>query len=110
MKAEQNIQQEIVIWFTNNFCLKHHNPRCVIFAVPNGGSRSVVEAMNLKKTGVLSGVADLIVLMPLKMLFIEVKTDTGKQSPNQIDFKQRVEALGFQYFIVRSLAEFQKIV
>ena len=110
MKAEQNIQQEIVIWFTNNFCLKHHNPRCVIFAVPNGGSRNVVEAMNLKKTGVLSGGADLIVLMPLKMIFIEVKSDTGKQSPNQIDFEQRVEALGFQYFIVRSLAEFQKIV
>jgi len=110
MKQENLIQQQIVNFFTNNYCLKHHNPRCVIFHVANGGSRNVLEAINLKRMGVLSGVSDLIVLTPLKMLFIEVKNDIGKQSPAQIEFQARVESLGFQYFIVRSLADFKKIV
>jgi len=110
MKQENSIQQEIVVWFTNQYCLKHHSPRCVIFHCPNGGSRNVLEAINLKRMGVLSGVSDLIVLTPSKMLFIEVKNEVGTQSPAQKEFQARVESLGFQYFIVRSLADFKKIV
>ncbi len=43
------------------------------FAVPNGGSRHKLEAINLKREGVTKGVSDYIVLLPNKILFIEMK-------------------------------------
>ncbi len=36
-KSESRIQQEIVTWYKNNYCLQHHNPRCMIFSIPNEG-------------------------------------------------------------------------
>ena len=106
--TENLIQQQIVMWFNNNFCLKHHENRNVIFAVPNGGSRNKIEAITLKRTGTLAGVSDLIVIMHNKTVFVEVKTEYGKLSDRQISFKKRVEKLGHTYIIVRSLKEFQE--
>ena len=109
-KNEARIQQEIYLWFNNTYCLVHHVPRLSIFAVPNGGTRDVAEAMSLKATGLRAGVSDLIVLLPGKCLFIEVKTESGKQSPKQIEFEQTVAALGFTYVVVRSLNDFKECV
>lgn len=107
-KSEDKIQNEIVIWFTNNYCLKNHNNRGLIFAVPNGSFRDIREAVKLKATGTLSGVSDLIVITPNgKLLFIEVKTEFGKQSEMQIEFENRVKNLGYEYNIVRSLEDFK---
>lgn len=41
-------------------------PDKLIFAVPNGGSRHIREAANLKRQGVKPGVSDVIVLIPKK--------------------------------------------
>ena len=35
--SEARIQQEIVMWYKNTYCLEHHDPRCMIFSVPNEG-------------------------------------------------------------------------
>jgi predicted nucleotidyltransferase len=78
--------------------------------VPNGGFRSKIEAMKMKTTGVLPGVSDLIIIKPNEILFIELKTDIGVQSKEQKEFQKRVELLGFSYYLVRSLQEFQQIV
>lgn len=108
--TEDQIQSECVKWFNNNYCLKHHVPRCAIFSVPNGGFRNKVEAMKLVATGMKAGVSDLIVLLPNRALFIELKTETGKQSDSQKEFEQIVKALGFDYYIIRNLESFQKII
>ena len=108
MKSEDVIQAEIYKWYHNKYCTKLNNPRHSIFAVPNGGTRSKSEAMKFKATGLVSGVSDLIVVQPNRVLFVEVKTATGKQQPNQIDFQKRVELLGFEYLIVRNLKDFQE--
>ena len=107
---ENKIQAEIYQWFNNNYCLKNNDPQCCIFAVPNGGTRNLKEAMTLKATGTLSGVSDLIVLLPNKILFIEVKTDIGTQSKEQKNFQERVEKLGFEYHLVRSLEDFKCVI
>ena len=104
--TEDYIQSQIVLDFNNKYCLKHHNPRLMIFAVPNGGSRNVIEAKKLKATGTLRGASDLIVNFPGKSVYIEVKTDTGVQSDAQIYFQSRIEGLGMDYHIVRSLEDF----
>lgn len=110
LQTEQSIQQQIFIWYNNTFCLKHHNPRNLIFAVPNGGTRNIREAMTLKNTGVLSGVSDLIVIHNGKVLFIEVKLPNGIQSTSQLEFEQRIKALGFDYYLIRSIEEFKTII
>lgn len=106
--TENRIQQEIFNWFNNSYCLRHHKPKFKIFSVPNGGKRDVKEAMTLKRTGLVSGVSDLIVLFPKKCLFVEVKTETGILSDKQKKFRDDVELLGFEYIVVRSLKDFQE--
>lgn len=45
-----------------------------------------------------------------RTFFIEVKTSKGKQSPSQKEFQKQVEALGGEYWIVRSLEDIIKII
>ena len=70
-------------------------PDKLIFAVPNGGSRHIREAANLKRQGVKPGVSDVIVLIPKKgfaSLCIEFKTKVGKQSEYQKEFQKQAES------------------
>jgi hypothetical protein len=108
MKNEESIQQEIVIWFNNKFCLKTSEPRCMIFSVPNDSS-SFMETKRKVNTGLLKGVSDLIVIIPNKILFIELKTEIGIQSAVQKDFQSRIELLGYEYHLIRSLTAFQEL-
>jgi hypothetical protein len=83
----------------------------LIFSVPNGGSRNIIEAKKLKSTGLMAGVSDLIVLKPNgETIFVEIKTDVGIQSLVQIKFQNKVEELGFKYFVVRSLDDFKELI
>jgi len=107
MIPENVIQAEIYKWYNNNFCLKSHDPQCIIFSVPNGGTRNIKEALLLKATGVVAGVSDLIIVRLNEIIFVEVKTEIGKQSDKQKQFQQTVETLGFKYLLVRSLEDFK---
>ena len=57
-----------------------------------------------------SGVSDLIVLMPNRAMFIELKNEKGIQSESQKDFEQSVSALGFEYYLIRSLDQFIDLI
>ena len=110
MKTEGKIQQECLVWFRNNYSLKHHTPRLIMASVPNEG-KNAIEQMRKKQMGMLSGVADTFVMFPNgKLVWIEFKDDKGKQSENQKAFEQDVKALGFSYHIVRSLDQFRIII
>jgi hypothetical protein len=108
MKSESKIQQECYQWFNNNYCLKNHSPRCYIFSVPNEG-KSAQEQMYKKMLGMRSGVSDMIMLLPNKVLFIEFKDAKGRQSDNQKEFEEIVTNLGFEYHLIRSLETFQEL-
>jgi len=104
--AESAIQQSAVIWLTNNYCLKHHEPRVMIFSVPNE-SESSYDVQKKINTGMMKGAADCVILLPGGVcLFAECKTPTGYQSPAQKSFQSRVQGLGFVYFVYKSLAQF----
>ena len=49
----------------------------------------------------MAGVSDLILLLPGKVYFIEIKNPNGqgRQSPSQVEFEENVKALGQQYMI-----------
>ena len=83
-------------------------PDKLLFAVPNGGSRNKLEAINLKRQGVKPGVSDVILLIPkggFASLCLEFKTKTGEQSPDQKEFQKQAENCGSKYVIVRSVKE-----
>lgn len=83
-------------------------PTKLLFAVPNGGSRNIIEAKKLKAQGVKSGVSDMLLLIPKKgysCLCLEFKTPTGKQSHEQIEFQNQADKAGNKYVVVRSVKE-----
>ena len=130
-RQESNTQADVVKWFNNNHCLKNMNPRCYIFSVQNELPRQLASMIaskvplairNIVETslkiclagainmGMRKGVSDIIVLLPRKVLFVELKSEIGKQRAEQIEFQKIVEALGFKYYICRTLEDFQNVI
>jgi len=56
-----------------------------------------------------TGLPDLLVFIP-EMIFLEVKTPTGKLSPNQKDFQQFCDKARVPYHVVRSIDDVQQII
>ena len=108
---EDQLQAECFKWANNNYCLKHHDPQCQIFSVPNGGTRNKLEAMTLKSTGLRSGVSDLIALFPNgRCVFFELKVNKGVQSDSQKEFEEVVKKLGFEYHLIYTFENFKAII
>ncbi len=107
-QSESRIQQDIVLWFRNNYCLRHHSPRCIIQSVPNE-SKSKQETLVKLSMGMLPGASDLVVIVPGSIVFVEVKRPGEKPRENQREYRDSVTALGFRYEVVTSLEEFQNI-
>jgi len=99
-KSESRIQQECVEWFRNK-CIKEDLPY-LLLSIPNDNQKF------LKGTGLLKGASDLIMVVEKNVFWIEMKTPTGRQSPEQKAFEQSVNNLGFDYLLFRSLEEFQE--
>lgn len=98
---ESHLQAQMVNWFRLQY------PSYIIAAIPNGGRRNAIEAKIMKGEGVLAGFSDLIVVAFNNILFVEVKTEKGRQSVLQKKFQSDIERLGFQYSVCRSLQDFQ---
>ncbi len=72
-----------------------------VFAVPNGDIRDPITAKRLQSTGVRRGVADMCVMGGCRTVWIECKTDVGKQSPGQIIFEAKCKANKKPYILAR---------
>ena len=104
---ESDIQQLCVRWFR----LQYPKYARLLFAVPNGGSRNLIEAARMKAEGVTAGVADLILLVPsgeYSSLCIEMKTAKGRQRDTQKDWEEAAKSVGNKKVICRTLDDFQK--
>ena len=86
--SEHLEQRELVKWFRQTF------KGVRIFAIPNGGLRSLSVAAKLKAEGVSSGVPDLCV--PAWRLWIEMKrVKGGVLSPDQKDWIEYLESVDY---------------
>lgn len=84
--------------------------RGLIFAVPNGGYRNKIEAMQFKASGTVSGIPDMILLWKGKTYGFEVKTEKGVLSANQIKIHQIWADNGVPVYIIRTLAQWTEII
>ncbi len=104
--SEDDLQAKCFQWFWNTY--PEH--RRMLFAVPNGGHRDKITANRLKATGVVPGVSDLILVVLEGVIFIEMKTETGVQSKEQLDFQLKVESRGHWYYVVRTFNDFKELI
>jgi hypothetical protein len=84
-KAEHKEQKKLVGYLT---LLENTNKIVTFFAVPNGGSRNVVEAKNMKREGVRAGVSDIVVVLRDKVLFIEMKRLPDRLKSGKLSFSK----------------------
>lgn len=106
---ESKLQQSCVRWFD----YQYPRYRLNLFAIPNGGRRSKIEAAIMKGEGVRAGVADLFLAVPngkYHGLFIEMKTESGRQTDTQKEFEKAVTAQGYSYTICRNFESFVNVV
>lgn len=108
--TEDKLQAACVRWFR----LQYPELKLLLFSCPNGGSRNPIEAAKLKRTGVVSGVSDLILLTQRKgygSLCIELKNGKkGIQSENQHQWELAALSAGNKYVICRTFEEFMNEV
>ena len=102
---EWRLQAKCFDWFVKEYpahrkllCYNHNN------------SSSKDEGIRNKILGIQKGRSDLVLYFDGKAIMIEIKTQRGEQSPAQQDWQIAVEMQGFDYYIVRSLQEFQLII
>ena len=109
--SETKIQHICVEWFRNTF----PNVAGLLFAIPNGGTRTKKSGFMRKYEGAIAGVADLILLFPRGgkcSLCIEMKTPRikgkggGIQSSSQKEWQGLVEKYGSEYVVCHGLIEF----
>ena len=103
---EHSLQVCCVHWFR----IQYPEYATLLFAVPNGGARNAWTAKNLRDEGALSGVADLLLLVPrhgYAGLCIEMKKPGGRMSDSQKAFKAAVERFHYKYVVCYSEDEFK---
>ena len=94
--SEAEEQMAVVKWAE----LMSHKHRCLkwLYHTPNGGSRNIAEAANLKRMGVKAGVPDLCLPYPSGKyhgLYIEMKTDNGRLSAAQREYLSWLNMAGY---------------
>ena len=90
--VESKLQIECIKWFRLQYRDK------LIFAIPNGGRRGIIEATIMKKEGVLAGIPDLCIPVAsfgYHALYIEMKTETGKLTESQKNIHKLIYFLAF---------------
>ncbi len=91
-------EQEAVFEWAQAMGAVHHELK-LLYAIPNGGSRHRLEAVNLKRQGVKAGVPDMC--LPVARgdqhgLYIELKRSVGGRiQPEQLAWMDALAAQGY---------------
>ena len=113
-KHDESLLQEAIIKYAR---LKY--PDEIIYAIPNGAKRGIVQASIMKRTGLLAGVPDIFIAKPFSSpkgliqfhgLYMEIKTSKGVLSENQKTIIPKLQEKGYQVEIIRSLDDAIKIL
>lgn len=106
IKSEIQLQAECFQWLWNT----HPETRLCCFHVPNGGSRNAIEGMQLKASGVVPGIPDLLWLYNGYLNAFELKTLNGTISEAQNKVHEAWLAQGIRVHIIRTFEDFKQAV
>ena len=97
--TEQQLHQVIATYLTR--ALPEGSWHC---AIDSAGKASLRVAQNLKARGGKRGTPDHMVLVPgFPAIYLEVKTDIGRVSPEQWGVCEAIKGAGHEWFVVRSV-------
>lgn len=108
-KKESRMQKACVRYFR----IKYPLFKNLLFAIPNGGSRNLLEAANMKEEGVISGVPDLFLAISKQGyngFFLEAKVKPNKLSRNQEDMIKHLKKQGYKVEVFWSYDEFVELI
>jgi hypothetical protein len=105
-KDEQTLQSKCYRWFKNTYpqeygrmWMQYNNPK------------SQQTGFYLKAQGMVAGVSDLaFIRKDGKMIFIEMKTETGRVSDEQKWWQSVVTGCEAEYHIIRTFEAFQELI
>lgn len=101
--TEHEEQRAFVMLFRQRF------PGVRIFAIPNGGARSIVAASKLKAEGVSRGVPDLCI--PAWGTWVEMKrTKGGRVDEEQADWHDYLRQHGYTVLVAKGCEDAMKQV
>jgi hypothetical protein len=97
--------EEAVLFFDEILLMQRHDDRLsLLYAIPNGGHRNKSVGAYLKQEGVRRGVPDYFLAVPCggyHGLYIELKTKTGKTSPEQKEWLLALNQQGYKAVIAK---------
>lgn len=105
--SELQHQIRVIAWWDRN-CESWGLLPLHLFHIPNGGSRGRYESQNLKRSGVRPGILDLFLAVQRGKyhgLFVEMKDEDGKVSPDQERALDAFELQGYKCVIARGHQE-----
>lgn len=106
-RPEARIQESVCQFLA----LQERLGRLLWFAIPNGGSRNLLEAVNLKRQGLRAGVPDLCIIPKVgPVCFIELKSEDGVVSKLQSIWIQNLTGYGCPVAVCRSLDEVRQFL
>jgi len=82
----------------------------IFFHIGNENTNSLGMNSKLKSLGRIGGCPDYCFINKSKTIFLEFKSPTGKQTPNQMAFEAWCLEIGISYFIIRSIEQAIKIL
>lgn len=126
---ESECQRALIRWW-RTACREFGVPEILLFSIPNGGGGGEKRGVWLKLEGLRKGAPDLMLarasferLTPksgepyfltgtrrLHALFIELKTPTGRLSPEQEIYHEHLRTAGYAIVVARSLDECKKAI
>jgi len=105
MKSENKIQSDCVKWIWNSY----PQTRGLFFEI-NNNPKNAIDGARRKAAGMIAGVADTCFLWDGKAYFIEFKAGQGRQRGEQFDWEITILKAGFDYYIIKTLNEFQALI
>ena len=102
MGAEAHLQRDCVSYFNSMF------PKFICYHIKNQEKNGLVRVVNAW-LGVRSGIPDLHIITTNNDFYVELKTETGKLSPDQVAMHLTLTNLGKKVFVVKNLADFVKL-
>lgn len=106
--TEAQHQMQIFKWSVQSSVRAIYPELKLLYHIPNGGKRDPIEARHLKAQGVKKGVPDLH--LPVARgnyhgLYIELKTEKGKATPEQKWWLNELSAQGYFCSICKGYQE-----
>ena len=99
--SEHDEQVGFINWFRTKF------PKVLIFAIPNGGKRSIGAGKKLKAEGVVAGIPDLFI--PSWDIWVEMKRKSGgRLAPDQKKIIEYLENEGYKVIVAKGATDASK--